>query len=253
VFLIHDSQVNGDTVNVNAVGLLQWIDEARLVSPFQPTGTLLSTLRDLIEPALTVAVDATLVDRAVPAGINFDEDRLGAVNELLDAWPAVAQVDPAGYLLVTPATLSATPVLTISSGAGGTIINATGSSTRDGAYNVVVARGTAADGGQVQGQAYDTYGGPKTYGGPFNPLPVPFFFVSPLLTDVGECDEAAGTILARKRRESAREFTVEMVPHPAIQHGDVVTADGVLCVVQGLQLPYRANGGSMLLTLKVLA
>jgi uncharacterized protein DUF5047 len=253
VFLIHDSTVDGDTVTVNAVGLLQYLDEARLISPFQPTGTLVSTLRALTEPALTVAVDSALVDRSVPTGINFDEDRLGAVLELLDAWPADAQVDPTGYLRVTPPAQSIVPVLALVSSAGGTIITATGGSSRDGAFNVVVARGTASDGGQVQSQAYDTSGGPKAYGGLFNPLPVPFFYASPLLTTVAQCSAAASTVLARKLRDGAREFTVDMVPHPAIQHGDVVTADGAICMVQGLTLPYTAGGGSMALTLKVVA
>lgn len=253
VFLIQDSQVDGDTVNVAAVGLLQLIDEAKLVSPFQPSGTLVSTLRGLIEPALTVSVDAALADRAVPAGINFDEDRLRAVYDLLDAWPADAIVDPTGYLRVGSAAQSMVPLLALTSTTGGTLITEPpGRSTREGAYNVVVARGTAADGGQVQSQVYDTSGGPKSYGGAFNPLPVPFFFPSPLLTTVAECTAAAATVLARKRREAAREFRVDMVPHPAIQLGDVVTADGVLCVVQGLRLPYYARDGAGSLTLKTI-
>jgi hypothetical protein len=258
VFLIQDSAAEEDTVTVNAVGLMTYLDEARLVSPFQPTGTLVSTLRALIEPALTVAVDAALVDRAVPAAINFDEDRLGAVMELLDAWPADAYVDPGGFLQVVKATQSSTPLLTLTDGVGGTIITASGSSTREGAANVVVARGTAADGGQVQGQAYDTTGGPKSYGGAFNALPVPRFFASPLLTTLAQCDAAAATMLARLRRSTGREFVVSMVPHPGIQTGDVVsitTADyrGLVCSVEALKLPYLPDGGPMSLTVRAVA
>jgi hypothetical protein len=240
------------------VGLLALIDEARLVSPYQPSGTLASTLRGLVEPALTVAVDASVVDRAVPAGINYDEDRLGAVTELLDAWPADAYVDPAGVLQVIPATQSTTPVLALTDGAGGTVIRASGGSTRDGAYNVVVAKGTAADGGQVQGVAYDLSGGPKTYGGPFSPLPVPYYYASPLLTSVGECAAAAATVLARLRRATARQFTVDMHPHPGLQQGDVVSVTteevrALLCTVETLTLPYLAGGGSQRLTVRSIA
>lgn len=255
VFLVEDSEARGDTVSVTAVGLLTLIDEARLVSPFQPTGTLTSTLRALIEPALTVAVDAALVDRAVPAGANYDEDRLGAVGELLDAWPAEAYVDSTGVLRVAPPAQSSTPVLSLTDGAGGTVITASGSSTREGAANMVVARGTATDGGQVQGIAVDTSGGPKAYSGLFNPLPVPHFFSSPLLTTVTQCNDAASTVLARLRRAAGREFRVTMVPHPGLQVGDVVsvtTGDytGLTCSVEALTLPYHPGGGDMTLTVR---
>lgn len=255
-FLVQDSAVDGDIVTVNAVGLLALIEEARLVSPYQPSGTLLSTLRGLVEPALTVVVDPALTDRAVPAGINYDEDRIGAVMELLDAWGADAAVTASGYLSVFPMGPSLTPVLSLTNGAGGTIIQATGASTRDGAYNVVVARGTAADGGQVQGVAYD-HTGPKAYGGPFNPLPVPFYFESPLLTTVAQCTTAARTVLARRRRSNAREFTVTTVPHPGLQAGDTVsvTTDDFTdlpCAVETLGLPYTAGGGAQTLTVRSL-
>lgn len=256
-FLIQDAQVDMDRVEVSAVGLLTLIDEARLVSPYQPTGTLVSTLRGLVEPALTVDVSADLTDRSVPSGINYDEDRLGAVLELLDAWPADAYINPDGYLSVVPAEQDTTPVLSLTDGVGGTVIKACGSSTREGGYNVVVARGTASDGGQVQGVAYDTSGGPKAYSGPFNPLPVPHFYSSPLLTTVGQAQAAAATILARLQRTAGLEFDVEMVPHPGLQIGDVVsltTAEytALSCSVEQLRLPYTAAGGAQTLRVRSL-
>lgn len=258
VYLIQDSAVDGDTVSVTAVGLLALVDEARLVSPFQPTGTLTSTLRALIEPALTVVVSSSLEDRDVPAGINYDEDRLAAVYELLDAWPADAAVDPAGYLSVAPLSMSTTPVLELTNGVGGTVVAAVGSSTREGVANLVVARGTGPDGAQVQGIAYDTSGSASAYGGPFNPLEVPHIFFSPLLTSVDECNTAAETILARRRRDAGGEYRVEMVPHPGVQVGDVVsiTTDdvtGLVCSVESLTLPYAADGGAMVLTVRAVS
>ncbi|TWJ23133.1 DUF5047 domain-containing protein [Micromonospora endolithica] len=254
-FVVQESTADGDAVTVEAVGMLALVDEARLVSPFQPSGSLVSTLRGLVEPALTVVVDPALADRSVPAGVNYDEDRLGAVMELLDAWPADAAVTEDGYLFVSPATPSTTPVLTLTDGAGGTVVTTAGKSTRDGAFNVVVARGVAADGGQIQGVAYDRFG-PKAIGGEFNPLPVPFFYASPLLTTVAQCTAAAETVLARRRRTTARQFTVRTVPHPGLQAGDTVavTADEYtgLCVVETLSLPYTAGGGPQTLTVRSL-
>lgn len=255
-FVVEETTADRDSVSVTAVGLLALIDEARLVSPYQPSGTIASTLRGLVEPALTVTYDAALVDRAVPSGINFDEDRLAALMELLDAWGADAYVTEDGYLSVVPAVQAAVPVLSLTDGVGGTVIEAIGSSTREGAYNVVVARGTASDGGQVQGVAYDALG-PKRFGGDFNPLPVPYYYSSPLLTTVAQAASAAQTVLARMRRTTSREFTVRTVPHPGLQVGDVVSltvgGDTALpCSVEALTLPYTADGGAQTLRVRSL-
>jgi hypothetical protein len=256
VYLIEDTAPDGDTVNVTAVGLLALIEEARLVSPLQPTGTMTSALRSLIEPALTVSV-SSLVDRAVPSGINFDEDRLGAVMELLDAWSADGAVDPYGVLQVVPAGQSLTPVLTITDGVGGTINEIDGRSTRDDSYNAAVARGTAADGGQLQAIAYDNTGGPTSYGGPFSPLPVPYFFASPLLTTQEQVNAAAQTVLARLLRTSGRLFTVRMVPNPTLQCGDTVTIVGKtyagLASIESMKLPIHPDGDFATLTVRAMS
>lgn len=250
--LIEESEVDGDVVAVSAVGLLQLIQEARLIAPFQPSGTIVSTVRALVEPALTVLVDSGLADRSVPSGITYDEDRLRAAQEVIDAWPAVATVDPEGYLRVGPNVQSTTAVLALTdTGTSRTVIEATGRSTREGAANVIVARGTASDGSQVQAVSYVT-SGPDAVGGPYNPLPVPYFFQSPLLTTVGQCQLAADTIRDRRQRRVATEYQVTMVPHPALQIGDVVSLtsarlslSAVLCTIQRLVLPYTAGTGQL--------
>lgn len=260
VFLIQDSEPQGKSVSVHAVGLQQLIAEARLVSPYQPTGTLASSLRALLEPALPVLIDAGLVDRAVPASVNYDEDRLQSVQEILDAWPARGYIDPQGFYRVVPATQSTTPVLSLTDGTGGTVIEARGKSTREGAFNAVVARGTSPTGQQVQAVAYAT-SGPKVYGGLFNPLVVPFFFPSPLLTTVDQCLAAANTVLARKLREVSQEYTVDAVPHPALQDGDCVALtstklgiSNVPCSIERISLPYKAGSKTpMQLSVRALA
>lgn len=255
-FLVHESDPNGDQVDVTAVGLLQLVEEARLVAPFQPTGTMLATLRSLVEPALTVVLDPALPDQPVPAGATYDDDRLAAVVELLDAWAADAHVTEDGYLAVYPAVLAdltPTPAMGLRSTGVGTVIRAGGASRRDGAVNVEVVRGTAADGSQVQGVAYDSQGA-QGYPGPFNPLPVPEFWESPLITSPVQAYAAALTRLARRRRSTAREVAVTMVPHPGLQSGDVVDVqapglDGTY-TVEHLSLPYTAAGGAQTLRVR---
>ena len=256
-FLVTASRPSGDTVQVEAAGLLTLIDEARLVSPYQPSGTLASTIRGLVEPALTVDVSESLTDRDVPDGMNIDEDRLGAVLELLDAWPADASVSQDGFLSVVPAADSSTSVLALTDGTGGTVLKWEGESARSGACTCVVARGTDAFGGQVQGVVYDLSGiSPLRYGGPFNPLPVPHVFESPLLASTSQCQAAASTVLDRLRRSTGCRISAEIVPHPGLQAGDCVTVTGRgltnhPCIIESLSLPYVP--GSQTLTLRVVA
>lgn len=252
-YLITDSSTDGDTVRVEAAGLLQLIDEARLSSPFQPSGTFVSTLRSLVEPALTVDVDEAPTDRAIPTGMNWDEDRLGAVVELLDTWPAEAHVTGDGYLRVVEAGDSADSVLSLTDGTGGNVLSWGGGAGRDGSYNLVVARGTASDGGQLQAVAYER-NGPAAFDGPFSPLPVPYFYESPLLTTLDQCQAAANTRLNTLRRSRSTRITAVCTPHPGLQAGDAVTVtgrnlSGALCIVERVSLPYVP--GEMSLTLRV--
>jgi hypothetical protein len=245
-YLITRAQPDSDGIRVEALGLLALIEEARLVAPYQPSGTLKSTLRGLLEPALTVVFDAALTDRSVPSGINYDEDRLGAVNELLDAWPAEARMTGGGYLYVFP---PVAPTANNSVHTFAEYVEINGDADREGAINCVVARGTASDGGQVQGVAYDLSTGPHRYGGPFNRLPVPEFFASPLLTTVAQCRLAAQTRMNRRQRELRRPLQVTAPPLTYLQHGDVVRTD-LNCTIESIALPLVPGSGTpMVLTL----
>jgi len=257
-FLITESSTDGDTVTVNAAGLLTLIDEAQMVAPFQPssTDTLASVIRALVEPALTVSFDGALIDRAVPLGMQWDSDRLGGVTEVLAAWPADMRVTEDGYLLVEPVDDSGTPVLSLTDNTGGTVVRWQGSTSRDGAFNVVVAQGEDSAGNQLTGVAYDTDpNSPFVWGGSFNPLPVPYSYSSSLLTTIAQCRSAAASTLLRLRRTASRKISVTMVPHPGLVTGDIVSITGAglsaaPCVIESLSLPY--SPGEQSLTVRVL-
>lgn len=254
VFLIDTTETDGDTVTVTCKNLLALVDEARLVSPFQPSGTLGSTLRGLIEPGLTVDLTDAPADRSVPTtGINWDEDRLGAALELLDAWAADAAVNEGGQLQVVSALTAVTSVATLTDGAGGTVIRANGASTRNGGFNVVIARGTASDGGQLLGSAFDLVSN-RAYPGGWSPYAVPYFYASPLLTTLDQCNAAASTILRRLLRTAGAEYTVTMRPNPTLQLGDGVTlvTDEFtgLCTIERSTLPYFGGTGAQVLTVR---
>jgi hypothetical protein len=256
-FLIEDTEEddNGETLTVTAVGLLALIDEANFVAPFQPTGTIASTARNLVEPAVTLNLDAAPADRAVPtSAVNWDSDRLQAFLDLLDAWAAEPFMNELGFVEILPATTPTTGdvVRTFTNGAGGTVVRAVGNSSRDGGFNTVVATGYAADGTEVRAVAYVTIG-PWAYpGGTSNPLPVPFGYASPLLTTQAQCQAAAQTVLARKMRQAVqRQLMVTAVPDPTVQVGDAVLVNDLLCTVEAISLPYFATGPMVLRVVSV--
>lgn len=255
-YVITDSSVSGETVSVNAAGLLTLVDEAKFVAPFQPSGTLVSTVRSLVEPALTVSFDGLLADRSVPLGMQWDSDRLAALNEVLDAWPADGRVTEDGFLLIEPLDDTGDAVLALTDGVGGTVVRWQGSTSREGAFNAVVAQGEDSEGNQVQGVVYDTLGSsPFRLGGPFNELPVPTSFYSPLMTTVAQCRKGAATYMARLRRTASRRLEVTMVPHPGLVLGDIVAVTGAgltgaLCMIEAMSLPYSPAEQS--LTVRVL-
>ncbi|MER7517771.1 DUF5047 domain-containing protein [Streptomyces sp. NPDC126499] len=257
-FLIDDSSTDGDEVELTLLGLLSLIEEARFVAPFQPssTDTLGSVVRALVEPALTAVIDGGLTDRAVPLGMQWDDDRMAALTEVVAAWPADARVTEDGVLVVEPLDESGTPVFDLTEAADGTVVRWQGSASRDGAYNAVVASGEDASGNQIQGVAYDQQGGsPFRYGGNFNPLPVPYRMHSPLLRTITECRTAANTALQRLRRNASRKLTVTTLPHPGLMTGDVVSVTGAgltsqPCIIDAFTLPYTTE--AMTLTVRVI-
>ncbi|MYR84093.1 DUF5047 domain-containing protein [Streptomyces sp. SID685] len=258
-FLITDSSCDGTTVTVTCAGLLSLIDEAKLISPFQPssTDTLGSIIRGLIEPALTVSIDGGLTDRGVPLGMQWDTDRLGAVTEVLNAWGADATVTADGYLYVAPVLDVGAPVQAITDDRDtGTVVQWQGSTSRDGAFNVVVAQGEDSNGNQLQGVAYDGAGdSPYQYGGPFSPFPIPYTYQSSLLTTVAQCRSAAAAQMKLLRRQAFRKLAVSMVPHPGLVAGDYVAVTGAglteaLAVIETMSLPY--SPGEQSLTVRVL-
>lgn len=258
-FLITHTAVDGDSLTVSLAGLLTLISEAHFAGPYQPSGTFTSTVQGLVEPGLTVQFDAALVDRAIPVGMQWDDDRMAALTEVLDAWPAVCEVTENGYLLVEPLVDSGTPVLDLSDAPpSGTVIRWAGESSRDGAYNCVVAQGEDVFGNQIQGTAYDTDpNSPYLFGGPFSPFPVPYKTTSSLLTTVAQCRAAAAASLALNRRTASRKLTVTLVPHPGLETGDVVTLTSVglglnatPAIIEALTMPYTPV--EMTLTVRLL-
>jgi hypothetical protein len=264
-FLIHDTDLTGPTVTINAVGLLALHDEARLVAPFKPTGTVMSCVRKLTEPGLTVAKHADVVDAAVNTGLAYDDDRLAAIIGFARSIAARPQVHPDGYLQILPG--GPNPSITYQQGqellrlhSSGTdlirpsITDLSTAATRDGIFNTMVVRGETAAGAPVVGVAYDYSGGPGTYGGPFNPMPVPDFFYWSHIPNTAFANTIARVTLAERLAPFRRSWRVDAVPNPMYQVRDALQfypdGDLVDAEVDQITLPYTAASGRMELTVR---
>lgn len=263
-FLITDTVPNGDDLTVTAYGLLRLIDEARFAAPFKPANTFADTLRALVEPALTIAVSPSLVDRSLPKSLQWDTDRSTALTDMLNSWGAEAVVTPDGYLSVYPAVddtalISSDSVWTLTDDAStGTVVKWTGDLSRGNAYNCVVAQGEDSDGNQIQGVVYDNEPTSPTYiHGPFSPMPVPLFYYSPLLNTLAECTKAATTVLTKRKRNQNRMISAESVPNPLLRPGDPVMLNGDalsnrMATIETMTFPLFPGGGTHRFSLTLL-
>jgi hypothetical protein len=269
-FLINTTSTQGDTLTVEALGLLSLVDEAVLPTEYQPkTGaTLAAVVRALVEPGITVNTDSAPADRAALTTITYSDNRLDSVLAVVDAWPAIARMTEDGFLEITPVPddpVQGDVVLTLTDGTNGTVIDSAADVSREGAFNSVVAKGQYPDtdatkaGQEIIQTVYDTDpASPYRNGGPFSPYLVPYGYSSPLLTTPAQTLAAAKSVLKRLRKNASRTVQVTCVPHPGIQLGDVVNLTserlalaGVIGTVDAFTLPYLAEGGAMGLTVRL--
>lgn len=211
----------GGTVQVECVGLLQRPLDARFRVPEAPRSydRFSSVLRRLTPAGIPVLVDPALVDRAVPQSFLWETDRLGAMYEVADAWPARLRVDQFGTLRVLPPAVGGEPVWTATDGERGTVVSVGRGGGRDAVANVVVARSSVTDDPArppLQAVAEVTSGPllPATYG------EVVFFWSTPLAATYRDLLESATTILARKT-VAAQTLVVSCAPDPRLELDDV--------------------------------
>jgi len=192
-------------------------------------GTLASELVRIMPGGIPVMISDDLTDRACPSTFEWDEDRISAIYDIIDAWPALIKPDGYGGVEILPELNEAewSSVYTFHDGDGGTAASAPRSDTRERVYNRVIARAETddADAPLVQGQAKIT-SGEYSVTGPYGD--VPRFYSSPLLKTQAECQAAAAALLAKSQRP-ARVLDVVAAVDPRFELFDPVTVefDGV--------------------------
>lgn len=249
-YLLTEWQDGGDVLSVSATGMLQIPADDRLTSVTAPRdgGTLRSEFLRLLPESMQASFTG-LIDRECPRAMEWPEDRLDALYEIADAWPARILSDPWGQVRVLPPLGDPEPVLELTDGEGGTVVSAPTSDSRERNYNRVVARSSATG---IEAQAIaEMRWGPMSVSGPYGA--VTKFFTSPLLLNEEQCRAAAETQLAEAVRPS-RTLQVQIAPDPRIELDDavaIVTGKGTAQetvsqgFVVGVDMPLTVQDGDM--------
>lgn len=266
-YVVQDWDLTRAGVEVEATGLLQVVADSQLVTSTSPPAgaTFASEAIRLVDSLVPVDIDAALVDRAVPANMAWQDDRLQALIDLLKAWPARMYVDESGVLNITTPYAKADPAEVTLYQLNGTVIGDARSGSRDGLPSFIIARGenaTVADRAPVVAYAADY--------NPSSPTYIPRYGIksevlsSPLLTTVAQAQAAANTRLSRSQQ--SRVIPVTTYPDARIrpgvrvdlqyQHrsprGAIVNDELVRCRVLNSSLQLTATGGAQGLDLAVI-
>lgn len=254
--LVGDWTEDGGDVDVTLAGLLQRVKGDRLPRPTVPRkdGTLVSELRRLMLAGIPVSVAAGLVDRACPSSFQWEEDRLGGIYDIVDAWPARLLPDGlGGFRLVEDVSESTwSPVFTFNDGDEGTALRIPRTDTRDRAYNHVIARAQSdgEDAPLVQGEAFVSEG-KYAVDGPYGRVTA--FYSSPVLKTEGQCMSASASLL-QKYLMPTNTVKVRAAVDPRIELLDPVEAISGGVTYRGWVLDYTLplTPGDMDVTVGVL-
>jgi hypothetical protein len=207
------------SIQVETTGMLQRIATNRLTSPIAPwtTGTLLSEFRRLLPPEFTVTVDPALVDRPCPQSMSWADSRIDALYEIAEAWPARLRTSTDGWrlLLLPPLPEVPDPIITLTDGERGVVIQAPDGDSRDEKFNRIVGRSTQTDdfgSPAIQAIAEQDSGPMSVYG---NYGVVTKFWSSPLVDTQATAQKSVDTLLA-KNLAPTREQKLRMALDPRI-------------------------------------
>lgn len=215
------------------------IDDRFLVPRTYPAGrSAVALIRELIlesVPTAQVSVAGDVEDVAA-ARIVEERDRWAVIDGRNDA-PSLARALGAvvhctrsgAFIISPPGALTDDPVWTVDEGDGGLLITAGEELSRDGVFNVVVARG-ATDETDDEGNPIPPVGpaiaadtdptSPTFVDGPFGR--VPRFYTSPHLKQLWQCNRAAQRMLGQQLGlRKTLSFTA--AAHPGLDVSDTVT------------------------------
>lgn len=226
--ILEPPEDDGHLLTVTAKGLTHEIERARFLRPYQsPTGgTRAGVLARLVAP-MPLVLDPGIVDEPLPV-YSQEEDRLQAVIDIVETWPARYYVGDDAALHVAPVWDDANPgapTFTLTGGPGGGLVRLTPKQqTVDPPNGYRVSNIPEGDAAEVVG-TWVVPDGPLRWAeangqpGPYGQKPA--YFASAILPG----DEATLVAVAENmtRRGLRRKFTAsaEARPDPRIAIGDV--------------------------------
>lgn len=227
-FVITDAdEAEPGVVSITAVDRWQRIMDARLERPVATSGDTVEAITALLQAADDrIVVDATGAPTGSHGSALWERDRGEAITNLARTIGALVYFDPMGVARIAPApSLLAAPAWQINAGPGGVKVRARRALSRARTYNAAVVIGEPPDRAPVYGVARDGDEASLTrYGGPFGKRPR--FLRSQLVLTQAQAQAAADAMLVRNIGR-ARAVSVETLPNPTLEAGDVVLVETV--------------------------
>jgi hypothetical protein len=223
---------NGSRITINGRDFMQKVADYKFLVPTAPVqSTAWAEIAYLVSDVVGTQAPSFIVDDvAIPSTLTYGEDRLEAVKALAAVLAAEPVMTPAGKLTLrqlNPAQTSSNTAPTF-----GWNVNVTKyrkNLSREGVYNIVVARGKNSQ--QVNTVAYSIQtDGPTSFYSSFGPRPV--FYDTDLLNTVASLQAYADAQLQTIGQRNTQKVPITALPNPAIELGDYVTL-----TVQGTPSP----------------
>jgi hypothetical protein len=238
---------NGSRITLTGRDLMQKVADYKFLVPTAPTqATAWAEIVWLVSDVVATETPswAGYSDLSIPSTLTYGEDRLEAVKALAAVLGAEPVMTPAGKLtlrLLNPAQVASNTAPTF-----GWNINVSKyrkSLSRDGVYNIVVARGKNTQ--QLNVVAYSILtDGPTSFYSSFGPRPV--FYDTDLLNTVASIQSYADAQLQTIGQRNTQKVPITALPNPAIELGDYasLTVQGatnpLTCRVVGFT--YKSRG-----------
>jgi hypothetical protein len=242
-----------DTLTVDAADLARLIQGRGFTAPAGPGfgASFYSAFSSALDGILPLApLPDGLEDGPVSPTMVWDRDRLAAINNICEAWPARWFVDDTGTIQLAPpypdVPSDAPADVTLIDGNAGTVVHRARAAQRGAIFNTVVVTGRAGAGATPHAVASITDpASPIHPDGPYGAETR--YLSSDLVTDQAQAELAAAALLAQSSTVGRTEI-VTCIPDASVQLGDirrVITADAdpLTGRVTAGQLPLTAGQG----------
>jgi hypothetical protein len=248
--------VSGVQVSLDGEDRMASARDYRFTSPYQPSGTVHSAVRYLVQACGLPTASWTAANPNVTGSAVYEEDRLDALAALASSANAQVFVDGNGVVQLTPLPSLDNPQFTYRLGDVSQVLDLRLRTTREGVSNAVVAKSeSTADGHPPLLSISQEVSGPSRWGGPFGYVPA--FYSSPLLTNQAMVDSAAATRLANLISGRDLEVTISVMPDPRMEPNDVVLLDLPVAQYTGrvreVKIPIGPGGGPQSVRLRLMS